>query len=126
MKTVPALARGMRRLRAKHGLTQAALAERVGVGTQYVSELERGTKTPSVATLDTIAAAFKVAPWELLAAGAAGEEPVVRAKDALATRIRAVIDAWPEDARTELLDVLQTLGRLGARARRSPPRRAKK
>lgn len=38
----------LRNWREKEGLTQADLAAKVGVHVQYVSDLERGKKTPSL------------------------------------------------------------------------------
>ncbi|HEY0191941.1 MAG TPA: helix-turn-helix transcriptional regulator [Kofleriaceae bacterium] len=42
-------------LRAKHELTQEALAAKMGISQKYVSELERGTKSPSWQTLVALA-----------------------------------------------------------------------
>jgi transcriptional regulator with XRE-family HTH domain len=53
---------GMRtkRLRKKKDLTQAALAERVGVHRIYIAQIEAGTKTPSLPTLAKLAKALGV------------------------------------------------------------------
>jgi len=42
-------------LRAKHEMTQEVLAARMGLSQKYVSELERGTKSPSWQTLVALA-----------------------------------------------------------------------
>ena len=42
------------------GLTQEKLGELSGVSTDYISELERGKKTPSIKRLDLIARALDV------------------------------------------------------------------
>jgi transcriptional regulator with XRE-family HTH domain len=46
-----ALGRALRRLRETCGLTQVALAERVGIRSQFVSEVERGNRAPLWLTL---------------------------------------------------------------------------
>jgi len=52
--------RNVRRLRIAAGLTQAALAERMGVDRAYVSGLELGQRNPTVVTLWHIAQALGV------------------------------------------------------------------
>ena len=47
----------LRAARERAGLTQAALAERVGTSQATVSAYENGAKEPSVATLDRLLAA---------------------------------------------------------------------
>ncbi|MGE0790090.1 MAG: helix-turn-helix domain-containing protein [Sandaracinaceae bacterium] len=124
MKTGALLARGMRRLREQRGMTQAQLAEAVERHEQFISQLERETRAPGTETIDALADAFGVAPWELLRAGA--EKAAAPAKrDALAHRVRAVVEAWPEADHERLLGVLAELGRLASSARRASPRRAR-
>ena len=52
--------RNVRRLRIAAGLTQAALAERMGVDRGYVSGLELGQRNPTVVTLWHITKALGV------------------------------------------------------------------
>jgi transcriptional regulator with XRE-family HTH domain len=52
--------RNVQRLRVEAGLSQAALAERMGVDRAYVSGLELGQRNPTVVTLWHIAEALKV------------------------------------------------------------------
>ena len=47
-------------------MTQAALAELVGVHRIYIAQIEAGTKVPSIATLEKIAKALKVKVGRLL------------------------------------------------------------
>lgn len=59
-----------RRLRARReaqGLTQAQLAERVGITDNYLSAVERGVKLPTLVTLEAFAKALNVQPSDLLA-----------------------------------------------------------
>lgn len=46
------------RLRALHNLTQAELAEKVGIKRSYIARIESGTANPTVQTLGKILAAF--------------------------------------------------------------------
>lgn len=109
-------------------MTQAQLAEAVDRHEQFISQLERESRAPGVETIDALADAFGVAPWELLRAGA--EKSAAPAKrDALAHRLRAVVDAWPEADHERLVAVLGELGRLAVSARRAglaAPRRSKR
>lgn len=56
---------GMTIKRRRHGrgkkakMTQAELAAAVGVHRIYIAQIEAGTKTPSIATLERIAKALK-------------------------------------------------------------------
>jgi transcriptional regulator with XRE-family HTH domain len=57
----------IRRLRKKHGMTQAALAAKAGVHRIYVAQIEGQTKVPSIATLEKLAKALGVKVGRLLA-----------------------------------------------------------
>ena len=48
LETVEDLGRAIREARKKHGLTQARLAVLAGVGTRFLSELERGKSTTQI------------------------------------------------------------------------------
>jgi transcriptional regulator with XRE-family HTH domain len=50
----------LRRLRTEAGLSQAALAERMGVDSAYVSGLELGQRNPTIVTLWHVAEALGV------------------------------------------------------------------
>lgn len=79
---------GLREARRRAGLTQAALAQRAGTSQATVSAYERGSKEPSVETLDRLLAA---AGARLVVEPAAA--PVVRpAPDRLARAGRGLVD----------------------------------
>jgi len=59
------LARTIRIHRQDAGLTQAALADRVGVESTYLSALERGKKEPSLSLLRRLASALRT-PLEVI------------------------------------------------------------
>jgi transcriptional regulator with XRE-family HTH domain len=60
------LAARLKELRAKAGLTQAQLAEKVGLSTSHLAQIERLERAPSLSVLDTFAKALGVAPGDLL------------------------------------------------------------
>lgn len=58
--------RNAARLRKAAGLTQEQLAERSGFSQQYLSDLERGRRNPTVVTLRELATALGVSHVELV------------------------------------------------------------
>ena len=56
----------VRQLRTDAGWTQEQLAEAAGITTTYTSDLERGTKVPSLTIVLRISKAFRVSVAELL------------------------------------------------------------
>ncbi len=58
--------RNVRRLRLDRGVTQEELAVKSGFGQNYISDLERGRRNPTVVTLWEIAEALGVTPVELI------------------------------------------------------------
>jgi transcriptional regulator with XRE-family HTH domain len=58
----------VRKLRTDAGLTQTALAKRLGVNPSYVSRLEQGEGNPRWATAKRVAAGLEVTIAELAAA----------------------------------------------------------
>jgi transcriptional regulator with XRE-family HTH domain len=59
------LSANLKALRHRWGFSQAELAERGGVSVSYVGELEVGVKWPSAETLERLAAALHVQPYQL-------------------------------------------------------------
>ena len=58
--------RNVRRIRLARGLTQEHLAEVSGFTQQYISDLERGRRNPTVVTLFELAQALGATPVELI------------------------------------------------------------
>ena len=58
--------RNVRAVRQARGMTQEQLAEKSGFAQQYISDLERGRRNPTVVTLYELALALKSTPIELL------------------------------------------------------------
>lgn len=76
----------LRKRRSELKLSQAALAERVGVSVELVSRIERGRCLPSIGTLVGLCDALSVSPNELLGYEARPE----RDADRLAAMLRAM------------------------------------
>lgn len=60
------LARNLRALRHKTGLSQEAFADEAGLHRTYMSELERAKRNPSISIIDKIAKTLGVSCGELL------------------------------------------------------------
>lgn len=58
-------ARNLKERRRKLALTQAQLADKIGVSTSFVTEIETSRKAPSFATIEKISAALDVPCWTL-------------------------------------------------------------
>ena len=105
------LPRNISKQRQALGLTQAQLAERLGVDTETLSRFERGKHLPSLLTLERLAGVLFTTVGELLS-----EEPIVADDDAIA------ISSWlsrlsPEDklfARGMLKQFCEYLGERGS------------
>ena len=66
MDVVQLLGENVRRYRKQAGMSQEELSLEAGMKRSYVSDLERGTRNPSVRALGRLATALKVQPYELL------------------------------------------------------------
>lgn len=60
------LGRNIRTLRKRRGLSQEELALEADMKRSYVSDLERGTRNPSVKAVGRLANALGVEAWQLL------------------------------------------------------------
>ena len=69
MDVVALLGRNVRAIRIQQGLSQEELSFRAGLKRTYLSDLERGTRNPSVRALGRIADALSVPPSKLLEQG---------------------------------------------------------
>ena len=58
--------RNVRAARVERGMTQERLAEVSGFSQQYISDLERGRRNPTIVSLYELAQALAVTPIELL------------------------------------------------------------
>jgi len=58
--------RNVRRLRQQAGMTQEELSAKSGFGQQYISDLERGRRNPTILSLYEIALALGSTPTALI------------------------------------------------------------
>lgn len=56
----------VRRIRSARQMTQEELAERSGFSQQYISDLERGRRNPTIVSLYELTQALGTVPTELL------------------------------------------------------------
>lgn len=54
------------RIRKENGLTQEQLSELSGLSQQYISDLERGKRNPTIVTIYELAMALKIGHLELV------------------------------------------------------------
>jgi transcriptional regulator with XRE-family HTH domain len=71
----------LKRLREQHGLSLRTLATRAGFSASFLSQLEHGQVSPSIASLDRIAAELGVTLADLFEASQAPVAAVVRAAE---------------------------------------------
>ena len=50
----------LRKIRQERGLTQASLAEKIGVSREYIARLETGRHDPPLSTVEKLAKALRV------------------------------------------------------------------
>ncbi len=66
MELAQILGRNVRAVRKRHGWSQEALANEMEMKRGYVSDLERGTRNPTITAIARLAAALGVDAWVLL------------------------------------------------------------
>ncbi len=64
--TKKSFAEVLREIRQENGLSQEELADRAGLHRTYISQVERGLKSPSLRSLEQIAQALGLPPSALL------------------------------------------------------------
>mgnify|MGYP003499480223 FL=1 len=57
----------MLRLRNERGYRLKDMSKRTGIGTTFITEMERGYRAISIRTIDRLAAGLKLASWQVLA-----------------------------------------------------------
>lgn len=105
----------IRELRAARGLTQAALAEVIGVTPEQISRIERGTREPRFATLQRMADALGVRVADLFATERAKALPKPQLADA--------DNALPPELASAIAQCARLLARAVDRSLRSRRRR---
>ncbi|APC17388.1 transcriptional regulator [Pseudomonas frederiksbergensis] len=99
--------RAIAKQRIRSGLTQEEVAERLGVGNEAVSRIERGIVIPNIARLLEFAGIFDCEAAELLT-------EVSSRPDDQATRISRLLTPLSHDDRQLIVDLVERLAeRLG-------------
>jgi transcriptional regulator with XRE-family HTH domain len=57
--------KNLKKIRTESGLSQILFSEKIGVSAGFVAELETGNRAPSIQTIQQIADAFKLKPYQL-------------------------------------------------------------
>jgi len=85
------LAGNLKENRRKGGFSQAKLAEKAGISTQYIAMIELSRQFPTPEVLERIAAAFGIEAYELFAAPSSLESSMERLHKDIIREIREVI-----------------------------------
>ncbi len=107
--------KAVKRLRARReqlGLSQATVAERVGVNSSYIGLLERGERTPSLDVLLRASEAVGMTPAEVFADVA----PPTPKEPGEIAELRALLASWSTDHRRALLRIARELDRVRERS----------
>ncbi len=107
-----ALGRRIRQLRVARGLSARAVAARAEVSPAYLSRLENGRVSPTIATLTRVMQSMDESVANLFEAGGSG--PLVRESDRREVRHRGVLDRLVTPATAARLEVLETFVEPGA------------
>jgi transcriptional regulator with XRE-family HTH domain len=85
------LAGNLKKNRRKNGLSQAKLAEKAGISTQYIAMIELSRQFPTPEVLEQIAAAFGIEAYELFTVPPSPESSMERLHKDIIREIREVI-----------------------------------
>ncbi|MDR0562484.1 MAG: helix-turn-helix transcriptional regulator [Spirochaetaceae bacterium] len=85
------LANNLRVYRRKHGVSQAKLAEKAEISTQYLAMIELSRQFPTPEVLDRIAGALGIETYELFAVPPSPENAMERLHKDIIKEIREVI-----------------------------------
>ncbi len=99
----------LRHLREQKGLTARQIAERAGVTAAYVSRLENGRVSPTVATLGRLVSAMGETMATLFAEAADSEGSVIRHDQRHRMRSCGVLDSQVTPAWATRLEILESL-----------------
>jgi len=90
--------RALKLIRVYHGLSQVQVAEQLGLSKSYVSEIEKGTKKPSIDVLERYAEVFDLPLSQLLMfAEASNDHLRERVRAFAAGKVLSMLE-WVESA----------------------------
>lgn len=104
MRLQKSVGRAIRMQRERSGLTQAALAEAVGLTEQYIGVIERGVRAPSFKTLEALARTLQAPVRDFFPHAMAQDQ----ADDTLSDVIGLLAPLSPQE-RARALKVLQSM-----------------
>jgi transcriptional regulator with XRE-family HTH domain len=85
------LANNLKDYRRKSGVSQAKLAEKAGISTQYIAMIELSRQFPTPEVLDRIAAALGIETYQLFAVSPSPESAMERLHDTLTRNLERVV-----------------------------------
>jgi transcriptional regulator with XRE-family HTH domain len=97
------LANNLRLNRRKCGLSQAKLAEKANITTQYIAMIEVSRKFPTPEMLDRLATALEIETYELFIVKPSPEDAMERLHNTLVGNIERVVEKAVEKAVTAKL-----------------------
>ncbi len=92
----------IKKLRLCLGISQSELARRAGYSHEFISQVERGIKTPSIKALQKIAWGLGVSPSLLME----GKNSEVQSEERLRSDVQAIIERMPLDRLKVIYDLL--------------------
>lgn len=104
MRLQKSVGRAIRMQRERAGLTQAALAEAVGLTEQYIGVVERGVRAPSFKTLEALARTLKTPVRNFFPHPLAQDQV-----DDTLSDVIGLLAPLPGDERARALKVLQSM-----------------
>ena len=85
------LANNLKENRRKCGVSQAALAEKAGISTQYIAMIELSRQFPTPEVLERIAGALDIEAYELFSVPLSPEDAMERLHQDIIKEVREVI-----------------------------------
>jgi transcriptional regulator with XRE-family HTH domain len=95
------LANNLKEYRRKLGISQAKLAEKAGISTQYIAMIELSRQFPTPEMLDRIARALDIEAYQLFSVSPSPEMAMERLHDTLVGNLERVIAEAVKQAITE-------------------------
>ncbi len=110
----------VRELRLARGLTQEALCERAGISLDAVTRIERGSRVPTIDTIERLAGALGVAVTDLFGPSSAPRTPKT---PAALRRLVALLETEPAEVQDGAEEVVRAVVKTVRAARERPSRR---
>lgn len=102
----------IKQLRKAKGLTQEKLAERAGLETAYLGDIERGKRNLTIDNIEKIARGFKIEPFKLFLFHSGSSDTVVENKVMAKEKFLDYLENLPEKKRKILLRIVSDIAHL--------------